>query len=318
MPPCQTARIVERVAEIEVRPVEQDVADPPAEHDAERDVDQKVVELLRRHRPAGALHQPAQILPAEHQAEDVGERIPADRERPELDQDRIDRREGDGEKGHRARSWPGMASLIGPGRAPRKARGEVPETIDTKPAPSWHHLESHAWNGRNGATRTAGGLTRDRSHGQPDAGRRCGPARRAAGRLPADRPAVPDLLGRHRRLRLEPAAGSFPGHSLLEIGERRYQRENTAFSYQNCVVAERAGEVIGMLHAFVIEPAAGPPGEPDSIDPVLRPYAELEAPGSLYISGVALLPARAIGGSAPGCWRPRASGRGPRAARSSA
>jgi ribosomal protein S18 acetylase RimI-like enzyme len=84
---------------------------------------------------------------------------------------------------------------------------------------------------------------------------------------------------------------SFPGHSLIEIGERRYQRENTAFSYQNCVVAERAGEVIGMLHAFVIEPAAGPPGEPDSIDPVLRPYAELEAPGSLYISGVALLPA---------------------------
>jgi ribosomal protein S18 acetylase RimI-like enzyme len=81
----------------------------------------------------------------------------------------------------------------------------------------------------------------------------------------------------------------YPGLSLLEIGERRYARENTAFSYQNCVVAERAGEVIGMLHAFVIEPAAGPSAAAD-IDPVLRPYAELEVPGSLYISGLALVP----------------------------
>src|SRR4051812_7901631 len=65
--------------------------------------------------------------------------------------------------------------------------------------------------------------------------------------------------------------GEYPGLSLLEIGERRYARENTAFSYQNCVVAERAGEVVGMLHSFVIEPADGPP---EAIDPVLRPYAE--------------------------------------------
>jgi GNAT superfamily N-acetyltransferase len=79
----------------------------------------------------------------------------------------------------------------------------------------------------------------------------------------------------------------YPGLSLLEIGERRYARENTAFSYQNCVVAERAGEVVGMLHAFVIEPAAAATLEPD---PVLRPYAELEVPGSLYVSGLALLP----------------------------
>jgi ribosomal protein S18 acetylase RimI-like enzyme len=82
----------------------------------------------------------------------------------------------------------------------------------------------------------------------------------------------------------------YPGLSLLEIGERRYQRENTAFSYQNCVVVERAGAVIGMLHAFVIEPADGPPAAHDAIDPVLRPYAELEVPGSLYISGLALVP----------------------------
>jgi ribosomal protein S18 acetylase RimI-like enzyme len=101
----------------------------------------------------------------------------------------------------------------------------------------------------------------------------------------------------------------YPGLSLLEIGERRYARENTAFSYQNCVVAERAGEVIGMLHAFVIEPAEGPPPEADAIDPVLRPYAELEVPGSLYISGLALLPGergRGIGSRLLGVARERA------------
>ena len=44
----------------------------------------------------------------------------------------------------------------------------------------------------------------------------------------------------------------YPGHALIEIGERRYARENTAFSYQNCLVAEQDGAVIAMLHAFVI------------------------------------------------------------------
>jgi ribosomal protein S18 acetylase RimI-like enzyme len=82
-----------------------------------------------------------------------------------------------------------------------------------------------------------------------------------------------------------------PGLPLLEIGERRYRREDTAFSYQNCLVAERDGEVVGMMHSFVIEPRAPGPGQNDGPgDPVLRPYAELEAPGSLYIAGIALLP----------------------------
>jgi len=78
----------------------------------------------------------------------------------------------------------------------------------------------------------------------------------------------------------------YPGHALIEIGERRYARENTAFSYQNCLVAEQDGEVIAMLHAFVMEPRD--PGPEADVDPVLRPYAELEAPGSLYISGLAV------------------------------
>jgi ribosomal protein S18 acetylase RimI-like enzyme/uncharacterized OsmC-like protein len=85
------------------------------------------------------------------------------------------------------------------------------------------------------------------------------------------------------------------GASLLETGRRRYAREGVAFSYQNCLVAEEDGRVIAMLHSFVMPPKdkagddpANDDGEP--VDPVLRPYAELEDPGSLYISGVAVTP----------------------------
>ena len=76
-----------------------------------------------------------------------------------------------------------------------------------------------------------------------------------------------------------------PGESPLEAGARRYAREGVAFSYQNCVLAEIDGAVIGMTHSFPMDadPEAAP--EPDL---VLRPYAELEDYGSLYLSGVAI------------------------------
>lgn len=77
----------------------------------------------------------------------------------------------------------------------------------------------------------------------------------------------------------------YPGLDLLDIGERRYAREGVNFSCQNCTIAEHDGAVLGMLHAYEMTEAS----EPET-DPVLRPYAELEAPGSLYISGVALYP----------------------------
>lgn len=78
-----------------------------------------------------------------------------------------------------------------------------------------------------------------------------------------------------------------PGEELLEVGSRRYQREGTPFSYQNCTLAERDGEIVGMLVAFPmhVEPDAGP--EPD---PVLAPYAELEEDDSYYVCGVAVVP----------------------------
>ena len=75
------------------------------------------------------------------------------------------------------------------------------------------------------------------------------------------------------------------GQSLEEVGAARYARTGVAFSYENCLMAVRGGTVIGMAHAFPMEPRA--PGEVED-DPVLRPYAELEDPGSLYVSGLAV------------------------------
>lgn len=113
------------------------------------------------------------------------------------------------------------------------------------------------------------------------------------------RPAVPADAGRIAALfrissdgvadylwqRLQP---DYPGLDPLEIGRRRYEREGVAFSYQNCTVADRGGEVVGMAHAFVM-PERDPDDGPEA-DPVLAPYAALELPGSLYISGLAVLP----------------------------
>ena len=79
-----------------------------------------------------------------------------------------------------------------------------------------------------------------------------------------------------------------PKQSLLQVGQKRYERVDTAFSYQNCLVAERGGEIVGMVHSFVIPE---PDGAEQPGDPVLQPYAELEIPGSLYIAGLAVLPA---------------------------
>lgn len=92
-------------------------------------------------------------------------------------------------------------------------------------------------------------------------------------------------------------AADYPGLSPLEIGEQRYLREDIAFSYRNTVVAEIDRAVVGILVAFPIEiedePAPPEPvesptetGAPD----VMRPFYELEIPGSYYICAVALSP----------------------------
>lgn len=76
-----------------------------------------------------------------------------------------------------------------------------------------------------------------------------------------------------------------PGEALADVGAARYARTGTAFSFENCVLAVRAGEVTGMAHAFPM-----PVREATDVeeDPVLAPYAALEDPGSLYLSGLAV------------------------------
>ncbi len=75
------------------------------------------------------------------------------------------------------------------------------------------------------------------------------------------------------------------GEAVLDVGARRYARENTQYSYQNCIIAELNKQVVGMLAAFPIHPSEQKPPEDD---PVLVPYSKLEEPHSLYICGVAL------------------------------
>ncbi len=76
-----------------------------------------------------------------------------------------------------------------------------------------------------------------------------------------------------------------PGEDLLDVGERRYAREGVDFSYRNAVLAEHDGAVVGFVLAFAMPPR--PVGAVETeVDPVLRPYAELEIPGSLYVAGI--------------------------------
>lgn len=78
-----------------------------------------------------------------------------------------------------------------------------------------------------------------------------------------------------------------PGLSLLEIGEQRLAREGAAFSYQNALVAENEGAVVGMMLGFSTPPPVRGAGETPT-DPVLAPYAELEDHGSLYVAALAM------------------------------
>lgn len=77
-----------------------------------------------------------------------------------------------------------------------------------------------------------------------------------------------------------------PGEDILSVGRRRYEREESAFSYRNCTVVEIEGEVMGMLVAF---PMQVDPSEEES-DPVLAPYSKLEEDNSYYVCGMALFP----------------------------
>ena len=158
---------LERMAEIVTGPVEQHVAEPAAQHHAQRDVEQQIVDLERGQPPARALHQPAHVAPAGHQAYDVGERVPADREGSELDQDRIDRREGQREDRHGFRLRPlRQVQAHGAGYRRRACRAasrcapqddvahlEFPCIGGTGPGPMAYLLFDCVWSRLDGAAR---------------------------------------------------------------------------------------------------------------------------------------------------------------------
>ena len=80
--------------------VDEHVADAAADDDAERAPDDEVVDVRRLHRSPGRSPEPRigdqalGVPPAEEDADDIGERVPADGKRADLDQHRIDCRKG--------------------------------------------------------------------------------------------------------------------------------------------------------------------------------------------------------------------------------
>lgn len=92
------------------------------------------------------------------------------------------------------------------------------------------------------------------------------------------------------------------GVDPLDIGARIYAGESGDYSYRNCVIAEVAGAVAGMLLTFAMPPAGTldrAPAPPFDGSDVFAPYKFLEAPDTWYICGVALYPdcrGRGIGG----------------------
>ena len=82
--------------------VEEHVAQPAADDDAEGDPQDQVVDLRRRDRRRPArpelrvADQADGVAPAQQDAGDIGQGVPADRERPDLDQDGVEIREGHG------------------------------------------------------------------------------------------------------------------------------------------------------------------------------------------------------------------------------
>jgi ribosomal protein S18 acetylase RimI-like enzyme len=77
-----------------------------------------------------------------------------------------------------------------------------------------------------------------------------------------------------------------PGEDVLDVGRRRYEREDSVFSYRNATLVEADRRTIGMLVAFPMLV------DPDYVekDPVLVPYSKLEEPDSYYLCAMSMLP----------------------------
>ena len=98
---------LDRMAEIFAEIVEQDIAEPAAEDDPERGVEDEVVGMAAGHRRAGLLQQLQQIPVADEDAGEVGEAVPAQIERADVQRDR--RQAEVGERSERGVSSTGLA-----------------------------------------------------------------------------------------------------------------------------------------------------------------------------------------------------------------
>ncbi len=92
------------------RLIKQHEADPAPQHDAEGDPQQEVVGLGERDRrlaapKIGARDEAARIEPAEQDACHIGKPVPADRDRSDLERDRVDHGIGNDQEVHRG--WSG-------------------------------------------------------------------------------------------------------------------------------------------------------------------------------------------------------------------
>lgn len=80
----------------------------------------------------------------------------------------------------------------------------------------------------------------------------------------------------------------------LFVGTERAARPDGNFSYRNAVLAERGGQVAGMMLGYRLpDRAALDLGALDELPDLLRPLAELEltVPGSFYVNAVAVFEA---------------------------
>src|SRR6516162_7723824 len=99
---------LERVQEVVAGLVKEDITNAPAEDDAECRPHQKVVDVLAANEAGRPSGESEAVTPPDQQTDDIGERVPADRDRTERDRDRIDRRKRDRKKRHQPMSIPGQ------------------------------------------------------------------------------------------------------------------------------------------------------------------------------------------------------------------
>jgi len=77
-----------------------------------------------------------------------------------------------------------------------------------------------------------------------------------------------------------------PRDDLLDVGQQRYELEDSNFGFRNATMVCAGTEIVGMLLAFPMQIDE----EYVESDPVLAPMAKLEEPDSYYICAMAVFP----------------------------